>query len=204
MFFDWSFPSLARRRREKRRFWRDASAATAVEFAFLLPIWLWMTFETFQIGLYFYYSASLVRVTDSASRQIMTGSVLAQGLTAAQFRSQILCPLLPGNMSCSNVVTNIQTISPTTSNAFYSLTDGNPSQEPTGLATVPMDNSKTSFCIGKQQSLVAIQVFYAMPVLGIPTLGLSNTATFNGQNVVFISATAAFENEPFTTANPGC
>jgi Flp pilus assembly protein TadG len=186
-----------------RQFAHNIHAATAIEFAMLVPVWLWMTFETCQIGLYLFYSATLVRVTDAASRQIVTGSVASQGLTGDQFRTQILCPLLPGFMSCSSVVTNIQTV-PNTANAFYAFTDGSPSIEPTGLKSIPMDNTKTTFCVGQKGSLIAVQVFYAMPVLGMAPLGLSNTVVVNGQHVIWISATTAFENEPFNTSNAAC
>jgi Flp pilus assembly protein TadG len=195
------YPSTAR---APGRFRRDTNATTAIEFALLLPIWLWMTFEVLQIGLYFFYSASLVRATDAAARQILTGSVASQGLTQTQFLNTILAPQLPGNMSISNVVANIQVFPSSTANAYASLTNDPTGVNPTSLNAVPMDNTKTSFCLGSKGSLVAVQVFYAMPVLGIPALGLTGGATFNGQHVVWISATAAFENEPFPASSESC
>jgi hypothetical protein len=41
-----------------------------------------------------------------------------------------------------------------------------------------------------------------MPVLGIPEV--LGAATFNGQSVIFIGATAVFKNEPFSTNYSGC
>jgi hypothetical protein len=73
----------------------------------------------------------------------------------------------------------------------------------TGLTTPPMDNTLTSFCIGSAGSIIAVQVYFAMPIVGIPDL-LTNAATFNGQSVIFISATSVFKNEPFTTTYSGC
>lgn len=195
-----------------RRLFGECSGIAAVEFALLLPVAAALIFMIAQVGLYFYFSTTLYYVTQKATRQILIGGVANQGLTAAQFRTQILCPLLPGSMSCSNIITNIQVVpawSGLTSGGFYSLTNivNNPSSPQgytmTGLNTPPMDNNLTSFCIGSAGSIIAAQVYYAMPIVGIPYL-LTNAATFNGQSVIFISATSVFKNEPFTSAYAGC
>ena len=180
------------------RFVRDRSGVSVIEFAMLLPLFLGVMFMIAQIGLYFYTSASLYYATAKAARQVMTGSVANQSLTADQFRNNVLCPLLPGSMPCSSIVTNVQVVPAGNYGAGWTaLTNAN------GLNTPPMDNSKTSFCIGSGGSLVALQVYYAMPVLGIPQM-LPGATTFNGQSVVFIDATAAWKNEPFTTSYAGC
>jgi Flp pilus assembly protein TadG len=198
--------------RAMRRLLGECSGIAAVEFVILLPLFIGLSFMIAQVGLYFYFSTTLYYVTQKATRQILTGSVANQGLTAAQFRSQILCPLLPGSMSCSNIITNIQVVpawSGDTSGGFYSLTNKvNNSSNPlgytmTGLTTPPMNNNLTSFCIGAAGSIIAAQVYYAMPVIGISEM-LTNAATFNGQSVIFISATSVFKNEPFTTSYSGC
>jgi Flp pilus assembly protein TadG len=195
-----------------RRLVRERSGLAAVEFAVLLPMFAFLIFMISQVGLYFYFSTTLYYVTDAATRQILTGGVANQGLTAAQYRTQILCPLLPGSMSCNNVITNIQVVpsySGATSGGFYSLTNivTSPSSPQgytmTGLTTPPMNNNLTGFCIGSAGSIIAAQVYYAMPVIGIPAM-LVNASTFNGQPVIFISATSVFKNEPFTTAYSGC
>ena len=183
---------------------------SAVEFAALMPLFAALLFVIAQMGLYFYYSASLYYVTQAAARQILTGNVANQNLTAATFRTQKLCPLLPGSMSCNNIITNIQVVPEASQPAgFYSLmnyiknTSAPLGYTMTGLAKVPMNNSDTSYCIGAPGAIVAVEVYYAMPVLGISWF-LSNATTYNGQSVIFINATAAFKNEPFTTSYTGC
>jgi Flp pilus assembly protein TadG len=185
----------------------DGSAA---EFATLMPLFAALLFVIAQMGLYFYYSASLYYVTQAASRQILTGSVANRNLIAATFRTQVLCPLLPGSMSCSNVITNIQVVPESSQpGGFYSLmnyvknSSSTLGYTMTGLATVPMNNSNTTYCIGTPGAVVAVEVYYAMPVLGISWF-LANATTYNGQSVIFINATAAFKNEPFTTSYAGC
>jgi Flp pilus assembly protein TadG len=193
-----------------RAFARREDGGPAAEFATLLPLFIGLLFVIAQMGLYFYYSASLYYVTQAASRQILTGSVANQSLTAAQFRSQIVCPLLPGSMSCSNVITNVQVIPEASQpGGFYSLmnyvknTSSTVGYTMTGLAKVPMDNSSTNYCIGSPGAIVTVEVYYAMPVLGLSWF-LADSSTYNGQSVMFISATAAFKNEPFTTSYAGC
>ena len=189
----------------------DRRAVTAVEFAALLPLFLGLVLLIAQIGIYLYFSASLHYVTDTAMRQIMTGSVANQGLTAAQFRSQILCPLLPGSMSCSNVIVNIQVVPDASGGAayWYSLTNQTPAGNALGytmtnLNNPPMNNASTSFCIGGGGAIVAAQIYYAMPVIGIPEL-LLNSGVFNGQNVLFINATSVLKSEPFVpSTTPAC
>ena len=134
----------------------DRSAVTAIEFAMVAPALVLLIVESLQIGLYFYTSASLEAATIAGARQILTGAVASQGLTATQFRTQILCPSLPGTMSCANVITNIQTVPEATSPAgFYSFV--NASQ--TAIIQPAMDNTKTSFCAGTTGSYMYIQVY---------------------------------------------
>ena len=73
----------------------------------------------------------------------------------------------------------------------------------TGLTTPPMNNNLTSFGIGAPGQVIVAQVYYAMPVIGIPAM-LTNAATFNGQTVIFISATSVFKNEPYLGSSSGC
>jgi Flp pilus assembly protein TadG len=199
------------------RFIGERSGIAAVEFAVLSGIFIVLILMIAQIGLYFYFSTTLYYVTQKATRNILTGSAAnTQGLTAAQYRTNVLCPILAtasyGSMSCNNVITNIQVVpawNGNTSGGFYSLTNiVNNTSSPlgytmTGLTTPPMNNSQTSFCIGQPGSIVVAQVYYAMPVLGIATM-LTNAATYNGSSVIFISATSVFKNEPFATNYTGC
>jgi len=214
-----SFASLLRH--AVRRLVGECSGIAAIEFAVLLPAFAGLIYMIAQIGLYFYFSTTLYYVTQKATRQILTGGVANLGYTAAQYRTNILCPLLLtasyGSMPCGNIITNIEVVpswSGYTSGGFYSLTNitTNPSNPlgytMTGLTAPTMNNNNTSFCIGSPGSIVIAQVYYAMPVLGIPAM-LANVTTFNGQSVIFISATSVFKNEPFTpstttTTPPGC
>jgi Flp pilus assembly protein TadG len=183
-------------------FGRDRRGAAAVEFAMIGVLCIGLIIETMQAGLYFYTSASLERATGKAVRQIMTGAVASQGLSAAQFRTTVLCPLLPAAMSCANVVTNINTVSEDVApNGFYSFVNT------TQSAIVPptMDNTQTSFCAGSTSSVIYAQIYYAMPVIS-PVWRAIAATNWNGRSVTFVTSAAAFKNEPFqgTTQPAGC
>jgi len=181
-----------------RRFGAAVEGVSAIEFAMLLPLFSGLLFMILQVGLYFYYSTYLAYATDVAARHIMTGDVATQGLTAAQFRTNYLCPALPGGMSCNNVITNVQVVPAGNNGAGWTaLTTSS------GVIRPAMNNATTTFCIGTGGSLIAVEVFFAMPVLGLPQM-LPGASTFNNQSVVFIQATAALKNEPFTATNNGC
>jgi Flp pilus assembly protein TadG len=187
--------------RSIRAFIKGRSAATAVEFGLIAVPFMAMMLEILQNAFFVYVSGALDQATVAAARQIMTGSVQNQSLTAAQFRTQILCPMLPLTMSCNNVIVNIQNYSE--SSGFTSFLNA----AQTSIVVPPLNNTKTSFCPGGTGQYVYVQVFYAMPLLIAAWLPVVTT-TYNGATVRLVSAAAAFKNEPFTaTSNPtypGC
>jgi Flp pilus assembly protein TadG len=182
-----------------RRFRADRNGSAAVEFSLIALISILLLTEALQAGLYFYTSAALERAVSKASRQIMTGN--AQGLTATQFRTSYVCPVLATtNLSCTNVVTNIQTLSAAVSpGGFYPFVNA----AQTALIKPVMDNTKTSFCVGSANSYVYVQAFYAMPVFSL--IWRAVATTFNGASSFLIQSTAVFRNEPFqATATSSC
>ena len=141
-------------------FGRERKAVAAVEFALVGLVGLELLVEIMQAGTYFYTSAGVERATSKAVRQILTGAVNSAGYTATQFRANVLCPAISGtNLSCGNVITNIQTVSEAPSpGGFYALL--NSSQ--TGLLRPPLDNSQTTYCTGTSQSYVFVQILSAL------------------------------------------
>ena len=174
----------------KRRFARDASGVSAIEFALVAPALFGLLYAICQIGLYMYFSASLAHATSGASRKIMTGAVAqSANISGDLFRANVLCPLLPGAMSCDRLVTNIVTVPASGS-----------------FANVPapvMDNKKTSFNIGGGGCYVIVQAYYAMPVIGLPAF-LSGAVSYEGTPSVWINANDVFVNEPFSSGASGC
>lgn len=184
------------------QFLNERKAVAAVEFAIVGLPFLLIIVETFQSALFVYNSASLDNATYAAARKILTGSVQNGNMTAAQFRTN-LCSQLPAVMPCSNVIVNLQAFSGASYPGGY---DNYVNGTQTAVNMPPLDNSQTSFCPGRSDQYIYLQVYYAMPLLGAVWLPAENT-TFQGQTVALVSAAAAFKNEPYQstyTPPPGC
>lgn len=175
--------------------------AVAVEFALVGGIIILLLLGILQAGLYFYTAAVLENAVAKATRQVMTGNVGSASMTADQFRSSVLCPLLPTGMPCANVITNFSTVSSAPApNGFHQFVNATAS----GIVPPTMDNTKTGFCTGAAGSVVFAQVYYAMPIV-FPLLFNSIADTWQGSPALFVGAFAAFRNEPFQNAsNGGC
>lgn len=182
--------------RNAREFIRARTAVVAVEFAMIGAPFLLMVLEIFQSALFVYYSAMLDQAAQAAARKIMTGSVQNGSLTAAQFRTNVLCPQLPATMPCGNVIVNIRTFSEAAyPGGFYSFVNA----AQTAILMPPLDNNQTAFCPGGSGQYVYLQIFYAMPLVGAVWLP-AVTTTFNGKTVKLVSAAAAFKNEPYQSS----
>jgi Flp pilus assembly protein TadG len=188
---------------------RDRRATTAVEFAVLAPMFLGVSLAVLEVGLYETYTAGLSYATQKAARQILLGNV-ANGANSngapvnlTTFVNDYLCPSLPPFMACGSVVVNSQVMNvestPQGASAWWTLMNAGQ----TWLAPVPMNNTQTNFCIGSSGSTVALEVYYAMPFWALPLWNTPTTA-FKGSTVIWISSTAAFRNEPFSTGYAGC
>ena len=154
-----------------------------------------------QVGLYIYTAAALENAVAQATRQVMTGSASSSSMTSDQFRSGVLCPLLPTGMSCANVISNINTVPEAASpGGFYQYVNSNASW----IIPPSMDNTKTNFCTGAGGSVIYAQVYYAMPIV-FPVLFKGISSTWQGKSVYFVGSFAAFRNEPFqASSNSGC
>jgi Flp pilus assembly protein TadG len=186
-----------------RQFLNERKAMAAVEFAMIGAPLLLTIVAIFQGALFVYNSSRLDAAAHVAARQITTGTVQAGGMTAAQFRTNLLCPPLPATIPCSSVIVNLQTFSEASfPGGFYAFVNGTQ----TAIIVPPLDNTQTSFCPGGSGEYVYLQVFYAMPLLGTVWLP-AVTTTFQGNTVALVAAAAAFKNEPYTnpyTPPAGC
>ena len=91
------------------------------------------------------------------------------------------------------MIVNVQTFSENVyPSGYYSLL--NTSQS--GLAMPPLDNTKTTYCIGSSGAYVLLQVVYPLPLLTNVFMNLPMT-TFNGTRSLLLMSNATFRNEPF-------
>src|SRR4051812_27531485 len=92
----------------ERRFGAARSGATAVEFALVGPLFLLALVEILQGGLYLFCSAAISKATTDAGRVVMLGALDSNSASADGFRSNSVCGNLLAGLSCSNVVTSLQ------------------------------------------------------------------------------------------------
>ena len=185
-------------KRRCRQLLGDKRGAAAVELALVAGPLFALLFAVFEVGWDWYCLTSLDSATQAAARKIMTGNVQGmtvsgQQLSAAQFRTNVLCPLLPSTFNCSNVIVNVKTFAEDVyPSGYYSLLNGNQ----TGLNLPPLDNTQTSYCIGSSGAYVLLQVLYPLPLLTNVFMNLPLT-TFNGTKSLLLISNATFRNEPF-------
>ena len=175
--------------------------AVAVEFGLIaMPFFLLLLGILF-VGFMLFCSSSLDFATQKAARQIMVGTVQSGNLSASQFRTTVVCPLLPSPMfDCTKVVVNLTTIAASAEpTAYYDFV--NPDNS--GLIVPPLDNTKTSFCPGTGGGFQVLQVLYPLPVY----LSLFSSSSHVVNNQFILVSSATFKNEPFqggSSAPAGC
>lgn len=164
-----------------RRFLRDKSGATAVEFALVALPFFALLYAILETGMVFFAQEVLQTATTQASRSIMTGQAQTQNLSAAQFQ-QSVCTAATSLFTCGNIYVNVQKFSSFGSASMLNpLSNGN-------------FNSSMTYNAGGPGDIIVVQTFYQWPVFLGP-LGL-NLSNMNG-NYRLLQATAVFRNEPY-------
>lgn len=169
----------------------DRSGTAAIEFAFTAVPFLLFVFGIFQIGLYHFSLQSLDNAVRTASRKVMTGTVQVAGLTAAKFKTEILCPALVVPLSCNNITVSVTTLPDLTNNTIAKyVNNAIPDLHPPNL-----DSSKGLFCGGAAGSYIFIDVAYRYPIISklIKSLGVSDT----NQDYMILRSTNFVYNELF-------
>jgi hypothetical protein len=169
-----------------RRWRRDSSGTTAIEFAFVAGPFLMLLFGIMGVGLYFFTTFSLENAVEQTGRLIRTGQVQQGGMTAQQFKDQV-CELAPTFVDCVNKLrVNVLNF---------------PDSAAIGPATLPqcLDaggnlSDVTTFAPGDADQVVLIWVCYEWALASkIPYLNLGDMA--NGSRL--IQAATTFRTEPY-------
>jgi Flp pilus assembly protein TadG len=192
---------------------RDRRGAVAVEFGMVAPALIFAIVAIFQIGYNYFVLSGLDAASHAGARAIMTGAVQQAGLTASQFKANIICPNLPSTMPCSQVVVNVSVVltNPTplglTSKVttlpapavkptnYYSYVTSNQS----GLIFPSTTQASDTFCPGYAGDVVLVQVLYPAPMF-TKILNSANSSS------LWQMSTSTFVNEPFGGAQTytGC
>jgi Flp pilus assembly protein TadG len=173
-----------------RRFRRNHRGSVVVEFALVAPIFIALLFAIVELALVFFASQTLETITGDNARTVMTGQVQDAALTQAQFKTQV-CSKVSTLFDCANGIYIDVRSYPTFS--AVNITD-------------PIDAGKNfvndmKWCPGKDGDIVVVRLFYQWPLI-VTGLGF-NIANLSGSKRL-LTATAAFQNEPFTSFGPTC
>jgi Flp pilus assembly protein TadG len=176
-------PSTAPKTNILRRFRRNRRGSAAVEFALVAPIFFAVLFAIIELALVFFASQMLETVTQDTSRLIMTGQAQNAAYTQASFKDAV-CAKLTVMFDCLNGVSiDVQSYK-----QFSTVDIADPIDS--GKNFVPPNN----YLPGGPGDIVVVRLFYKWPLF-VTGLGF-NPANIGG-NKRLLTATAAFQNEPY-------
>lgn len=178
-------PALSQRRSQRflRRFGRNRSGATALEFAMVAAPFFFLLFAMIEIAAVFLISTVLENAVLEASRQIRTGQAQSGGMTATAFRDEV-CDLISIIGDCDRVEIDVQVFAD-----FDNVDQSSPIQDD---GTV--DSSGFGWQPGDAGDIVMVRVFYRWPLM-IPNFGAALSNMEGNQRL--ITAATVFRNEPF-------
>ena len=166
-----------------RRFRRDETGATAVEFGLVAVPFVALMFAILETALVFFAGQTLETAVSNAARLIRTGQAQQQGFDANKFKEQI-CMQVMALFNCdADLVFDVRTYQ-----TFDSINLSKPVDANGNLLT------NFTYQPGKGGEIVVVRAFYEWPVF-VKLLGLNLTNMTNGTHL--LAATAAFRNEPF-------
>jgi len=176
-------PGTGRHARLARAWRRDQRGATAVEFAFVAPVFLILVFGIIETGLVFVGSLVLDGAVAEAARTVRTGQPQGAGTTDKDFRTE-LCDRL-ALMTC-------------TPDKLYVDVKTYPSFAEMDLRA-PLTASESysdagAYEFGTANEIVVVRAFYkwpTSPILNVVSFGNLSS----GERL--LASFAAFRNEPF-------
>ena len=165
------------------RFRRAESGATAIEFSMIALPFFMLLYAIIDISLVFFATTTLENGIVGAARQIRTGTVQANGMTAAQFRA-LVCNQISMLLSCdARLGIDVRTYS-----GFGNVI------KPAALDANGNLTGDLSFDPGSPGDVVVVRAYYTWPIL-MPMMGQSFSNMAGGNRL--LEANIAFRNEPF-------
>lgn len=165
------------------RFAKNSDGATVLEFAMIaLPFFL-MLMGTLEVTMSYFSGIQLENGIETIARQIRTGEIQAQNLTAAQFKNLICAQVAPLIPCDGNLYVDVRTFNDFSNVAFPSPLDQN------GQVSMAFQ-----FDPGVSGSIVLARVFYVWHI----TTPLLSTfiSNMSGQDRL-LAASIVFRNEPW-------
>ena len=198
-----------------RRFTRDQTASTTIEFGFVIVPFFALLFSVFENGFLLMVDDGITQANTTAARQVLIGTVQNDTTitTAAQYLDKMICNpvapmsrVLPSYIDCSKVVVDVRAL-PAGSNSF------NATAQALDFYTVANTNK---FCPGDPGGIVMVRLMYPMPAYFpvLTTAWIANNGsssaglqTYRGSLVHITLSTSVFQSEAFINSGgikPGC
>ena len=170
---------------------RSQSGSAAIEFAFVAPVFFILFFGIMEGGIMMFGKAALINATQDAARLVRTGQ--AQGTMSQGDFKQKVCNGISALLNCANLQVDVQVMN----TGFNSGGLGNPTD-----SSGELNPNQNNYSTGTACDVVVVRSFYryniVTPVVNTLLSGRVG-GTFN-----YLTAAAAFRNEPFTAAVAGC
>ncbi len=169
--------------RSLRQFGRDASGASAVEFALIALPLFYMLFVILEIGIVFFANYSLENAAAQGARMLRTGQAQNQKFDAQMFKTEV-CKHITAPLDCGKLKLDVR--------RFTNFSNAD--------LTQPLDgqgNLKANFAYdpGAGGDVVVVRAFYPLDLPSLMPLDISMADMKDGNRLVV--ATVAFRNEPF-------
>jgi Flp pilus assembly protein TadG len=175
------------RKRIARRFGRAQGGATSIEFAMVAAPFLYLLMAIFETGLMLFAEYIIENGVAKAARQIRTGQVQTQGMSASQFKT-LVCGNLAAFLDCdANLNVDVRSFT-----KFADVDLPAPLNEDGTLSESV--TSSASFDPGDAMEVVVVRPYYAWKLF---TPGITHLANMAGDKRL-LTAGAAFRNEPFS------
>ena len=171
---------------------RSKSGSAAIEFAFVAPVFFMFLFGILEGGIMFFGRAALMNSVQDAARLIRTGQAQNGSMSQSDFKTQV-CNGISALLNCNNLTVDVQSYpSGFSAGGLDSPTDSN------GELKAGQNNYNT----GAPCDVVVVRAFYKYTIqTPVITSFLAGKA---GNNFNYLTAAAAFRNEPYTSAVSGC
>jgi Flp pilus assembly protein TadG len=167
-----------------RRFRRNRRGSAAVEFALVAPVFFVLLFAIIETAIMFFASQVLETITQSASRQILTGQAQSANYPdATHFRTSVVCPAIPAIFNCNNIYVDVKNYPAFTNVVINSQ-----------IVAGSFDSSTLSYNPGGPGDIIVVRLFYQWQLF-VTGLGY-NISNLNGSQRLLV-ATSAFRNEPY-------
>ena len=185
---------IGRRMREFRRQLRarSRSGSAAIEFAFVAPVFFMFMFGILEGGIMFFGQAALMNSVQDAARLIRTGQAQTGSMNQASFKTKV-CDGISVLLDCSNLTVDVQNYpSGFSSGGLSTPTDSNGN----------LKSGQNNYNTGSPCDVVVVRAFYKYTIK-TPVIS-SFLAGKAGNDFNYLTAAAAFRNEPYTSAVSGC